>query len=505
MPLAVFVADASPEIGAGHVMRCLALADTLGGLGWNCAFVTGPATCATVPALANSGHQLKIVSLPLSEWPAWLAKAFDAVPEWLIVDHYGIDAPFELACRIAARNILVIDDLANRLHDCDVLLDQGPGRRDSDYANLVPRQAQILTGPGYALLRPAFGAYRDQTPIPAIDSRGAICVGFGASDVANATMLALAAVAKSGFGGVVDVIVGASAPLRDEVVRQTASLDLATRVHIDVANPIPILVASRLAVGAGGVSALERCCFGVPSLVTVAAENQRLTAAGLAAAGAADNIDHKDIEGTARCVADMLADPNRLKKMSIAGQVLCDGRGTRRVAMLLAPETSNDGTVVRLRPATLDDEMSILKWQQFPETRRFARNPAPPDAAGHAAWLRETLSDPERLLNIIDCGGQDAGVVRLDRRSAIGSLPAFEISILVAPGHYRLGIGRAALALARRLVPKAVFLAAIHPDNAASRSLFKSAGYIADGDGYTSWPDHTSQQGLPLAWEERHA
>ena len=504
VPIIVFRADASPEIGAGHVMRCLAFAKTMTGLGWECAFAVGVETPATVPALARSGYEILIVGAAPKDQTKILSQRFIDAVDWLVIDHYGFDASFEILFRVVARHIMVIDDLADRPHDCDILLDQGPGRQSRDYSDLVPAHTHVLAGPGYALLDPAYGAYRDGSPPGSPDSRGSIYVSFGATDPHNATVSGLDALEESGAGGPVHVVLGAAAPHRAAVKKRLEAWRSEAFLHIDVAEIIPLLAVSRLGLGAGGVSALERCCCGVPSMIAITADNQRAAAAGFRTAGAAEPIDFGNIAEAARHIAETSTHPDRLARMSAAGQILCDGRGARRVAMVLAPERSGKDAPVWLRPATAADEETILEWQTSPGARRFARNPELPDAATHAAWMQATLNDPEILLNIIECGSRPAGVLRLDRRPARASLPAYEVSILIAPDHHREGIGKAALALARRLVPGVVLLAAVHRDNAASQALFGAAGYVADGGGFALWPDSASQQTLIAAQGELH-
>jgi len=501
LTLIVFRADASPEIGAGHVMRCLALANILSGFDCKSVFAVSPETPATVPALGRAGHEIQIVDATAENLVETLTRRFAEPVDWLVIDHYGIDAGFERVFRKLARNIMVIDDLADRPHDCDVLLDQGPGRNAGDYADLVPAHATVLAGPNYALLDPAYGDFRDRNLPDASNGRAAIFVSFGATDPRNITDRGLDALAGSAVSGPVNVVLGPAAPYREEVSARLKSWRTEATLHIDTAEIIPLLADSLLAVGAGGVSALERCCCGVPSVIAVTADNQRPAAAGIRAAGAAELVDLDNVTEASAIIADFAAQPDTLARIAAAGKLLCDGRGGRRIAMTLVPERLPNGVPVRLRPAAEDDEHAILEWQRLPGSRRFARNPEVPDAATHAAWMKATLNDPEVLLNIIECESRAVGVLRLDRRPDRGCLPAFEVSILIDPDQHRAGIGKAGLVLARRLVPGVVILAAIHRDNAPSLSLFRGAGYIADGAGFVSLPAGTPHEALAAEGE----
>ena len=148
-PKVYFRCDASPEIGSGHVFRCLTIANALKDHGWSCVFATQTDSASVVPAL-ESYETIK---------PEDLKEEADL----LVVDHYGLDKDFEKSCRSLVKRILVIDDLADRDHDCDVLLDQTFGREEKDYQGLVSAECKILAGASYALLRPQFSKNRMQS------------------------------------------------------------------------------------------------------------------------------------------------------------------------------------------------------------------------------------------------------------------------------------------------------------------------------------------------------
>jgi UDP-2,4-diacetamido-2,4,6-trideoxy-beta-L-altropyranose hydrolase len=158
-PIVLFRADATPQIGGGHIMRCLALAQRLGTVGAKCIFLVNPEAAHIAPALARSPHD--IVSVGGADDA--VAKARAAAPtgaSLVIVDHYGVTATDETAFRQVAPNILVIDDLVDKPHDCDVLLNQNVNATRAGYAKLLPRDCRRLLGPRYALLRPEFAAAR---------------------------------------------------------------------------------------------------------------------------------------------------------------------------------------------------------------------------------------------------------------------------------------------------------------------------------------------------------
>src|SRR5262249_18815445 len=153
------------SIGGGHIARCLALADELAERGHGCVFAVSAETAATMPSLAASGHDIEALSAGTTAdlEPSLLAASWPQGCALLVVHHYGRDARFESACCPWAERILVIDDLADRPHDCDLLLDSTLGRAPADYASLCPKTCRMLLGPAYALLRPEFAAARSES------------------------------------------------------------------------------------------------------------------------------------------------------------------------------------------------------------------------------------------------------------------------------------------------------------------------------------------------------
>ena len=182
----VFRTDASIQIGTGHVMRCLTLADELARHGHECRFVCREQQGHLGNLISSKGYGLALLPAPVrskryiesevsENYASWLGvpwqedaqeslQVIEALKaDWLVVDHYALDAEWEKALAHAVGNIMVVDDLANRAHDCALLLDQNLGREQEDYDGLVTDKCERLIGPGYALLRPEFSALRDQS------------------------------------------------------------------------------------------------------------------------------------------------------------------------------------------------------------------------------------------------------------------------------------------------------------------------------------------------------
>lgn len=494
-PVAVFRCDASPYLGSGHVVRCLALADALRVAGWCCAFASTPDTAETVPALSASGHRLIELTDTACE-PASLKAALPQSCDLLVVDHYQRDIQFEAACRPWASRILVIDDLADRLHDCDLLLDPTLGRKPADYATLTPETCRMLLGPDFALLRPQFLAARtaalERRKLQHATRR--ILVSLGGTDPSNISLKVLRGIILSGVKAAVDLVSGGAAPHLYELRTLAASTPLSISLHTAVEDMAGLMANADLAVGAAGTSAWERCTLGLPSLVLVIADNQELVAQSLVQAGAAVSLGRHEAvteQQLATQIRALVTDSHHLDEMARYAAALCDGRGTQRTLLaLLPPVKSRHGDPVTLRLASPADEPMILAWQREPATRRYARNPAVPTATEHHDWMKARLAEPDCMFTVVECAKVPAGVLRLDRQKETSN--TYEISIFVAPELHRRGLGVCALALARQLLPGAELIAEVLPENESSAKLFSQAGYRHHDDGFLHCSPHVN-------------
>lgn len=477
--LAVFRADAAPEVGLGHVMRCSALAELIYECGWDCAFALSADGAASAAALSP---RWMVQILPKTDAPGEaiaLSRHWREGCDLLIVDHYGRDALFESGCRDWARRILVIDDLVDRPHDCDVLLDPSPDPREDAYADLISPRCRVLAGLSHALLRPQFAVLRPAALARRGEAREPrrMLVSMGGMDAANLTTRVLNAIAIAAPNLDIDVVLGAGAPPLD-AIRACAAANDRISLHVGVEDMASLMAASDLAVGAGGTSSWERCCLGLPSLVLVAADNQRPGAQFLASRGAALVIDDDMAPAPSHIAAQLqrlLGDAPLRRTLAENAAALCDGSGGWRTLLgLLAPAHAKDGGEVSLRLAAPADAMMMYELQTAPETRRYSRNTVPPTLAEHLAWFEKALVDGSRLMTVICHRGVPAGVLRFDR---CAEPTEFEISIAVAPGRHGMGLGAAALGLAQCLMPGARLLAEVDPANLASRRLFRGAGF----------------------------
>lgn len=351
----VFRVDASRQIGIGHLVRCLVLADEFERLGHQCTFI-----CRDLPGhqgalVAKHGHRL--VLLP------FVSEAVDFIgingyfdrdseetrvalagekPDWLVCDHYGIDERWETALRGTVGRILVVDDLANRRHDCDALIDQNlfPDIHER-YSDRVEPGTLLLLGPEYALLRNEFAARRANLD-RCFDQPPCLFVGFGGADPANATEQVITALlAAFGETPKMVVVAGPANPHFDRLYALCESRHN-TQLYRSMEHMADCLVQADLAIGGGGVSALERCSLGVPSLIYAIADNQIIpseTLSGMGAARYLGKIEHLDTDELVTSVGQLAASAQARATLSRSGMKLVDGVGAcRAVASLLKHE-----------------------------------------------------------------------------------------------------------------------------------------------------------------------
>ena len=274
----------------------------------------------------------------------------------------------------------------------------------------------------------------------------------------------------------VTVVLGSVAPHVREIRECLGTLPFPCRVLQDVVEMAELVASHDLVVGASGMSAWERCCLGVASLLLLTAGNQERSARALREAGAAHCPGYASAQSERQLgtlLQDIIRDKDGLRRMGEKALVLCDGLGAFRVASALESQPlSRSGVAIGLRPLALADSAQILEWQRHPDTRRYARQPQPPDLETHDRWIRSRISDPRTISNIILCGEAPAGLVTLQWQGE-----HHEVSIFVSPAYKRQGLAVAALELVRGLVPDDCLVAEVLEANAASHSLFRKAGY----------------------------
>lgn len=474
-----FRADASAQIGSGHVQRCLTLARELRELGAAPLLLSRDLPPALRARAERAG--VEVVALPAAPTEAADADATRAALEsrggvdWLVADHYGLGGAWQRQARTVARRVLAIDDLAADVADdldADIVLNANLGATAQAYDGRVPARAALLVGPRYALLRPEFARLRAAQP-PRDGGLRRVLVSLGGADAPNHTAKVLEALREPALAALqVDVVVGALNPHLDALQAAVRSLPDA-RLHRDVDDLAERMAQADLCVGAGGTTSWERACLGLPTVVLSIADNQLRPARALAAAGCALHFEAATVSAAelGQAVALLARQPELLRAMGLAAAALTDGYGARRVARRMLPPA------VTLRPATAADSDTVRDWRNAPEAVRNSLTGRAVTHDEHARWYPGVLNDPMRLLWIAEWRGERAGVLRYDISGAQA-----RVSIQVAPGLTGRGLGPAMLQagterLARERPGVTELVADILPGNAASQAAFAEAGY----------------------------
>ncbi len=353
-----FRCDASERMGSGHVMRCLTLADELKRHSLDCVFVcrerAGDMTAqiqkrgyrAIALPLADNGEDADWLGVPLTTEIEQARTVFDTLtPSRIIVDHYGLDAKWEERAAPDGCPVMAIDDMADRPHNCDVLLDQNLGRRAEDYDGLVSDKCARLIGPRYALLRPKFGAARAQSLARRQgNTLQHILISMGGMDADNATGSVLETLSGLPKTKKLTVILGPNAPHINDVKQRAKAMSCRAELLINVTEMAELMSQADLAIGAVGGTAWERCCLGLPTLTLVLADNQLPAAEALSKEGASLMLGQMGDGGWQKKLneyVDFLTDPIPLFDMSHKAANVTDGLGRQRIVDTLLTRDSS--------------------------------------------------------------------------------------------------------------------------------------------------------------------
>jgi UDP-2,4-diacetamido-2,4,6-trideoxy-beta-L-altropyranose hydrolase len=426
------------------------------------------------------------VSAVSEEWradadeTAVLIKRMGERANWMIVDHYGLDHRWETALRSVADRLMAIDDLANRQHDCDILLDQNlVADMESRYAGKVAVGCSLLLGPEYALLQAEYALVKKAQRTRQGQVKR-IFAFFGGVDAHNSSEMALDAFLRVCEPDIhLDIVVGPGSR-HAESLRVKASQHCNVHIHGALPSLAPLMAKSDIAIGAGGTTTWERLCLGLPALVVTVSDNQIPLTEELDRRGLVRWLGH---EGSV-CVESMASMLRELVEGGVndAWRVRCaalvDGLGVERVCAGLLGEIA---LPVAARCVTLGDEELLLKWSNDPATRRSGFNPDPIPAEDHSLWLRRLLNAPERCRFCIveSADGVPLGQTRFELAQA-----GWEIHYSVAPAFRGHGLGFVVLDSALRwLRAKAgagMAFGQVKSDNVPSRRVFEKLNFEAD-------------------------
>lgn len=496
----VFRVDGSMQIGTGHVMRCLALADGLADHGdTKIHFI-----CRYLPAnlgkmIQEKGFELSILpastqsnegsSLAHSFWlgvlqevdaRATLGLILSDEYDWLIVDHYALDICWEQMLRPAVKKMMVIDDLADREHDCDILLDQNLyADQEIRYKGKLPNQCRTLIGPRYTLLRKEFAEYR-QMVRPRANNVTNILVFFGGMDANDFTTRAITALSQiTDFKFLVSVVIGDQHPNKEEV--EALCQRLGYICYVQTAKMAELMANADFAIGAGGGTVWERACLMLPTLSIPTAQHQVKQLGDIALTGITYTFDAEKytIEKIQKHIEALIENSTLRHLLSVRSAETVDGKGVGRVVQFLRSELE-----IKLRKADCSDEKSLFEWRNHPEIRAVSFNKSEILWQQHQDWFNALLLDSNRVLLIGEYKNQSVGVVRLDLDNDVA-----EVSIYLVPKDGNAGMGLPLLISAEKWLSThrngiKKLKAHVLEENKVSHRFFVKAGFNPEATTY---------------------
>ena len=512
MSRVLFRCDASLSIGSGHVIRCRTLARELQRRGCEVLFLSRHQPGDLITLLEK---EFRVLALPEQRlapceslegrelYEAWLgcsqrkdaddclavlAAADVHSADWVVVDHYGLDATWQshLLKQLVGdgpTQLLVIDDLADRQQQADLLLDQNffGSATQQRYQGLVPAHCRQLLGPHYAILGPEYAQLHRL--IPNRTELRRVMVFFGGVDPNNLTSKALKALMAPALTHLeVDVVLGQQSSNHEAVADLVAQRPL-TNLHGSLPSLAGMIARADLGIGAGGATTWERACLNLPSLVVATAANQLEFAEALHQAGYQQLLGESSNVGYQQIQSALLAWIANRPHVS-AGNDLTDGFGAQRLAMaMLGPEA-----VTRLRPADAGDEKLLCRLVNAHQVRSKSVSPDAIAVSDEQPWVRKNQTDPNRLLFIaMTADGCPIGQIQLNRQSnnekGLSNEAILELSLdRCTFGHglvsqvVRLGLQ----AMEKQWGARAEAVADVHIANTERNACFARAGF-SDG------------------------
>ena len=480
----VFRVDGDALIGLGHIMRCLTLADLLSNKGFKILFICTDPRDSIVDLIESKQYELKVIKYHLTihkEDTYECLKIIDGFDvSMLIVDHYQLDEEWEIECSKKVNKVMVIDDLANRKHYCDYLLDSSYGRINADYEHLTHSDCRLLLSTDYCLLRPEFHQLRNEAVIIRKNTHviNSVLLNFGGTDHKNLSAFTIRRLVELQFFGEIHLLISSVSEHIGELEKLTKNMKNIW-LHIDEKNVAQLMLNTNLAIGSVGTSSWERCCLGLPSIGLVVASNQSNIATRLSQQGAMLLTDTESLKDDLNLVLSDRA-LNKWHQMSESAFATCDGLGGARVLnnIMDAP------AAITLQAMSVNEEALLLTWQSEAGNRKYSRNTHTPNIDEHKLWFAASLMNPKRRMWLVIFEGQKCGYVRLDVLNT-----REEVSVLISQQFRKLGLAYAAINELKTLILYGVMGAEVSPDNKASCSLFNKLGFTRVSTSRYQWVD----------------
>ncbi len=494
MKIAIRV-DSSLQIGSGHVMRCLTLADILKNDA-EILFLCRPHEGNLIFHIREKGFLVRVLEKPTgisdsnlihSEWLGATQKQEidqclnllrEEYFDWMIVDHYALDIVWQSAMKKYYKKLLVIDDLGDRKHSCDVLLDQNHGSNQRKYYNLVPKKCLLLMGPEFALLREEFAKMRNKSLKRRLDPvLKKILINLGGVDKKDQTTEILKRLNDCNLNNKIEIIVvlGQKAPHLNSVKDAANNSLYNVTVKTGVSEFAQLMSSADLAIGAGGTTTWERCCLGLPTIQLVIAENQRALTDALSSIEALIYLDSLDDIQSAIIMAQ-----KNLKDLSINSLSLVDGMGAKRVASMICMSNFCELNLTPYQCQSKRDLLSILKMRNDYRIRKWMNNKETISQNSHFNFVHNLFNKKDCRYLVLRENHKIIGTLNFTKINAINETAEF--GLYANPFLKEKGRGEklinAAVIYAKEYLHLCRLNLVVLPENKSAINLYKKFNFI---------------------------
>lgn len=476
--------EANYEIGMGHMVRCLAITNSLSKYKYDVFYFISSGSKLIKGILED--NTVKVVILPVYEnenedadWILNYCSENKIYFNFFISDNYNLSLNWEKKIARISDSVVAIDDLANRQHAVNYLIDTGLGRMSQDYLNLCVEPVTMLLGEQYSILRYEFYLLKKRSFEKRLKTKfiESLLISFGATDPSNDTLKTLKLIESIGFKGTVNVL---TTKLNENLPELEAQALNNNRIvmHIDSQSVSEVIHDSDLAIGSLGGSAIERISLGLPSICILTENNQKFNARQLSEKKVIKLIELNLIERTLKaCLkASFMDEWSEISRNCFS---LYDGFGIHRILNQVFSNTQK----IELVEMTKEHCLDLFNLQIERGSRKYSRSEIPPTWDEHVEWFYQALKNEQRRMWIIKCYGQNCGYIRLDD---IGS-EMEEVSILISARFRRLGLALSAIKSVVKKSKYSKIIATVHKNNLASKNLFMETGFIRDSINSYVW------------------
>ena len=471
-----FRVDSSSEIGNGHFVRCLNLAQEFVKRNNEVVFVCSELMISHAKLLKEMG--CKLVTIPASKYEIEDASNFLATltsfqPQIVVVDSYALRINWEFKVKAYAKTLVVIADIPGEGHYCDFLIDQNLTERTEDTWKVSAPNARLLIGPRYALLNSRIIGWRNLWN-PKLPDKSRIVVYFGGTDAVNILTKTVNALESITSQSEPAVVVAPKEQWLRVLKRLNRQVDWCKHQEPNESF-IELLSEATLAIGAGGVTVWERMYLGINQVLISIAKNQEYSCSELGKRNLATYVGSHDVVtkgAIERAVNQSIADVSNLSKQALEGQILIDGIGSARVVECILPSLREDLSV---REAKLNDVTTYFNWANDPSVRSVSLSKGIIEWSEHLAWFEQKIRSKDTLMYVFLAGYLPVGQVRFD---FVNDHVELDYSLDIdfrGRGWSKVMLDTAYNEL--RKVTKSAVIATVESQNTKSMNALMSAGY----------------------------